>query len=292
MLMPARIAELGIKRNRRIVRHSSSRGHTSRGHNLAEPSRTEGNAVRDWPARPPILIALIDPKPLTREAIVKMLDASFAENVKLLGVSCFDELLDLFSTDEFLDKKDRIFVILYIRNVGVADNWVQEQLRLINSQQPKMPVIMISDRDDADDVMNALNCGVRGYIPTSIAAEVAIAALTLVEAGGTYIPAGALLPEGRGAHENSEKGQQAQQLTEELNFTSLTSRELDVIDLLRQGNTNKVIAKHLNMRESTVKVHVRNIFKKLHATNRTHAAAVANRLLAKLDSIGAAERPH
>jgi DNA-binding NarL/FixJ family response regulator len=278
MFMPACIAELSIRRNRRVVRHSPSRGH-----NLTEPS-TEGNAVRDWPARPPILIALIDPKPLTRESILKMLDASFHENVDLLGVSCFDELLDLFSTDEFVDKKDRILVILYIRNARVADNWVQEQLRLINSQQPKMPVVMISDRDDADDVMNALNCGVRGYIPTSIAAEVAIAALTLVEAGGTYIPAGALLPEGRGAQENSEKGEQAQQLTEALN---LTSREVDVIDLLRQGNANKVIAKHLNMREITVKVHVRNILKKLHATNRTHAATVANRLLAK-----AAERPH
>lgn len=268
MFMPARIAEICIRRNRRVVRHSPSRGH-----NLTEPS-TEGNAVRDWPARPPILIALIDPKPLTRESILKMLDASFPENVDLLGASCFDELLDLFSTDEFVDKKDRILVILYIRNARVTDNWVQEQLRLITSEQPKMPVVMISDRDDADDVMNALNCGVRGYIPTSIAAEVAIAALTLVEAGGTYIPAGALLPEVRGAQENSEKGEQ---LTEALN---LTSRELDVIDLLRQGNANKVIAKHLNMRESTVKVHVRNILKKLHATNRTHAATVANRLLA------------
>jgi DNA-binding NarL/FixJ family response regulator len=216
-------------------------------------------------------------------------DASLPEDVKLLGVSGFDELLDLSSTDEFLDKEDRILVILYIRNAGVADNWVQEQLRLIKNQQPKMPVIMISDRDDADDVMHALNCGVRGYIPTSIAAEVAIAALTLVEAGGTYIPVGALLAEGRGAQENPEKAEQAQ-LEEELN---LTSRELAVIDLLREGSANKVIAKHLNMRESTVKVHVRNILKKLRATNRTHAATIANRLLAKLDPMGAAaERPH
>src|SRR5215469_12987468 len=117
MFMPARIAELGIRRNSRVVRHRPRRGH-----NLTEPS-TEGNTVRDWPARPPILIALIDPKPLTRESILKMLDASFPENVKLVGVSCFDELLDLSSTAEFVEKEDRILVIFYIRNAGVADNW-------------------------------------------------------------------------------------------------------------------------------------------------------------------------
>jgi DNA-binding NarL/FixJ family response regulator len=272
MFMSARIAELDIRRNRRVVRHTPRRGH-----NLTEPS-TGGDVVHVLPARPPVLIALIDPKPLTRESILKMLKASLPENVKLQGVSCFDELLDSSSiNDEFVEKEARMLIILYIRNAGVADNWVQEQLRLIKSRQPKMPVIMISDRDDADDVMYALSCGVRGYIPTSIAAEVAIAALTLVEAGGTYIPAGALLPERRGALENPEKDGQTQLLADELN---LTSRELAVIDLLREGNANKVIAKRLDMRESTVKVHVRNILKKLRATNRTHAATVANRLLA------------
>ena len=280
MFVLAHTAALGVRRNTRVARHRATRGHYLIG--------SEGNTVRDRPARSPILIALIDPKPLTRQSILKMLDASLPENVKLLGASCFDELLDLSSTDEFLNSENRILVVLYIRNAGVADNWVQEQLRLIKSRQPTILVTMISDRDDdADDVMYALNCGVRGYIPTSAVAEVAIAALTLVEAGGTYIPAGALLPEARGVQENPERDEQAQ-LPEELN---LTSRELAVIDLLREGNANKVIAKCLNMRESTVKVHVRNILKKLRATNRTHAATVANRLLPKPDLMQLAERP-
>jgi hypothetical protein len=52
-----------------------------------------------------------------------------------------------------------------------------------------------------------------------------------------------------------------------------------VIDLLREGKPNKLIARQLHMQENTVKVHVRNILKKLNASNRTHAAFVANRLL-------------
>ncbi len=263
-------------------------------HNPTRPT-PEGNAGSDRPPRPPVLIALIDPKPLTRESILKMLDASLSEldaslseNAKLLGVSCFDELLYISGTDEFVvDKEHRIIVILYIRNAGVADNWVQAQLQLIKSQQPEIPVIMISDRDDAGNVVCALNCGVRGYIPTSMAAEVAVAVLILVEAGGTYIPAGTLLSEWRGAEEDPEKDEQPQLVGKALK--TLTSRELAVIDLLREGSANKVIANRLNMRESTVKVHVRNILKKLRATNRTHAATVVNRLLT---NAAPGERPH
>jgi DNA-binding NarL/FixJ family response regulator len=59
----------------------------------------------------------------------------------------------------------------------------------------------------------------------------------------------------------------------------LSPRERAVVDLLREGKPNKLIAAQLGMQESTVKVHVRNTLKKLHAVNRTHAASLANRLL-------------
>jgi DNA-binding NarL/FixJ family response regulator len=51
------------------------------------------------------------------------------------------------------------------------------------------------------------------------------------------------------------------------------------VDALRRGKANKIIAYELNMKESTVKVHVRNIMKKLRATNRTQVAYIANRLI-------------
>jgi len=57
-----------------------------------------------------------------------------------------------------------------------------------------------------------------------------------------------------------------------------TSRQTAVIAALRQGKQNKIIAHELNMRESTVKVHVRNIMQKLKATNRTEVAYLTNQL--------------
>jgi DNA-binding NarL/FixJ family response regulator len=235
--------------------------------------REMGNA----PAAPPMSIVLIDPKPLTRRSLLEMLAKALPDHETLLGASGYEELMGDQQEYLLLHAKPHIF-ILYIRNAGVSDTWVQDQLQRVRLGGLETLVIMISDRDDAEDVVKALDCGVRGYIPTSIAAEVAIAALTLIEAGGTYIPVGALRPEGVQAHIEADEPTRA------LETLNLTSRELAVIDLLREGKPNKVIARQLNMQESTVKVHVRNILKKLRASNRTHAASVANRLFAHATS--------
>jgi DNA-binding NarL/FixJ family response regulator len=215
-----------------------------------------------------ISIALIDPKPLTRRSIAEMLANALPDYVTLTAASC-EELLALRSR---LTGSPHL-IIVYIRSAGVTDAFVQEALEL-RLRLPDARVIVLSDRDDVQNINDALSCGVRGYIPTSVEAEVAIAALTLIKAGGTYIPA----HERRSATSKLDIGVEGDRrgLPVELD---LTPRELSVLDLLREGKPNKLIAAGLNMEESTVKVHVRNILKKLRAANRTEAASVANRLL-------------
>ncbi len=273
MHLPAFVPDLSVRRNNRHGVHFRQR----RGRNFAELA-VSAEETWDLHQRPPVLIALIDPKPLTRESIIRMLGDALPEHVKLAGASSFDALLDPIEAGQSpRTQADLSLAILYIRSAGVTDDWVQEQLQMIRNQQRELPVIMISDREDADDIISALNYGIRGYIPTSIAAEVAIAALTLIEAGGTYVPADALRSEGA-EFQNHRNDDEPVHVPGE---PSLTSRELAVIDLLREGKSNKVIAIQLRMSESTVKVHVRNILKKLRVTNRTGAAMVANRLLAQ-----------
>jgi DNA-binding NarL/FixJ family response regulator len=135
---------------------------------------------------------------------------------------------------------------------------------------------VLSDKDDVDDVNRALTHGARGYIPTSVEREVAVAALRLIGAGGTFVPAHALRSTAAKVDDQPEGGRQRRS-----DGLDLTPRELSVIDLLREGKPNKLIARQLDMQENTVKVHVRNILKKLNAANRTHAVFVANRLLSQ-----------
>ena len=94
--------------------------------------------------------------------------------------------------------------------------------------------------------------------------EITIEAVRFVLAGGTYVPMDCLLA--------SDPPADAPQPT-----TSglVTGRELAVIRAIQKGKSNKVIAYELNMCESTVKVHVRNIMKKMNAKNRTEVAVKA-----------------
>ena len=214
-------------------------------------------------------VALIDPKPLTRRSIADLLAEAFPECAIVTASTC-DELLEI----EGIGRPN--LVVFYIRSAGLTNTCVQSALELLRVRFPEAWAVVLSDRDDVDEVNRALTHGVRGYIPTSVGCEIAVAALKLISTGGTFVPAHAL--RSTAAKPDDQPEGERQRRSDGLD---LTPRELSVIDLMREGKPNKLIAARLDMQESTVKVHVRSILKKLNAANRTHAAFVANRLLGK-----------
>jgi DNA-binding NarL/FixJ family response regulator len=127
---------------------------------------------------------------------------------------------------------------------------------------PGVPMAVLSDYEDAENIREAFNLGVQGYIPTSLASRVAIGAVHLVCVGGTFVPAAMLLSD----------GERRQAAAGEPLIEGFTQRQSQILDCLRRGMANKLIAYELDMCESTVKVHIRNIMKKLNATNRTQVA--------------------
>jgi DNA-binding NarL/FixJ family response regulator len=232
----------------------------------------------------PISMTLIDPKPLTRRSIADLLAKAFPEYAMVAASTC-EELLEI---DERRIGRLNL-VVVYVRDVGLTRTYIQSGLELLRVRLPEASVIVLFDRDDVDEVNRALAHGARGYIPTSVEWEVAVAALRLISAGGTFVPADALRSTAAKLDDQPEGERQRRS-----DGRDLTPRELSVIDLLREGKPNKLIAARLDMQESTVKVHVRNILKKLNAANRTHAAFVANRLVAlpnSLRPIGQAQSP-
>jgi DNA-binding NarL/FixJ family response regulator len=231
--------------------------------------RLERNAHAGRRKKQRLSVALIDPKPLTRRSLAEMLAKALPDYAMVVASSC-EELLEV----EGRSSGSLRLVIVYIRSAGIVGTSMQDALHLVRRQLPESLLIVLSDRDDIDDVNQALSCGVRGYIPTSAECEVAFAALRLVNAGGTFVPADAL----RSATAKEDVSLEGERRGPS-HPLDLTPRELSVVDLLREGKPNKLIAAQLDMQESTVKVHVRSILKKLHAANRTHAASVANRLL-------------
>jgi DNA-binding NarL/FixJ family response regulator len=233
----------------------------------------DGNLAsdEDAPTRLPISMALIDPKPLTRQPIGDLLAEAFPEYA-MVAVSTCDELLEI--DGRRIGKLN--LAVVNIRDQRLTNTCVQSALELLRVRFPEASTVVLSDRDDVDEINRALTHGVRGYIPTSVECGIGVAALRLVRAGGTFVPANALRSTAAKPDDQPDRERQGRS-----DGRDLTPRELSVIDLLREGEPNRLIAAQLDMQESTVKVHVRNILKKLNAANRTHAAFVANRLLSQ-----------
>lgn len=146
-----------------------------------------------------------------------------------------------------------------------------EELSALSQLPSGVPVTVLSDAESLDEIVDALDQGARGYIPTSLSLKVAIEAIRLVSAGGIYVPASSLMAAKRTPEESSNSQRY---------FNGIfTARQAAVVEALRRGKANKIIAYELNMCESTVKVHVRTIMKKLKAKNRTEVAFLANGFL-------------
>ena len=146
-----------------------------------------------------------------------------------------------------------------------------ERLAELAAHTGHCPAVILSDNEDPDLIVQMLGKNVRGYVPTSLSIAVAMQAIELACAGGVYVPASSLIA----AHRLQESPSTAVQTSNGL----FTARQAAVVEALQRGKPNKIIAYELKMRESTVKVHVRNIMKKLHATNRTEVVYKTNLLL-------------
>jgi DNA-binding NarL/FixJ family response regulator len=249
-----------------VVPPDSDNASNKRSLRLRESPSLSGRAERAR-KKLPTSVALIDPKRLTRSLIGDLLAKAFPEYAMVTASTC-EELLEI----EGIGRPN--LVVIYIKSEGLTKSWVQSALELLRVGLPEASTVVLSDRSDVDEVNRALAHGARGYIPTSNEFEIAVAALRLISAGGTFVPADALRST-TAEPDNQPEGERHGRS----NGRDLTPRELSVIDLLREGKPNKLIAARLEMQESTVKVHVRSILRKLNAANRTHAAFVANRLL-------------
>jgi two-component system, NarL family, nitrate/nitrite response regulator NarL len=132
--------------------------------------------------------------------------------------------------------------------------------------RPELPVIVLSASEDAQQAREALTRGALGYVPKSASRHALLSAIRLVLNGEIYVPplilsdSEAPKPEAHALRTNS--GQPL-----------LTDRQIEVLKRLSEGQSNKAIARDLDLSEKTVKAHVTAIFRALNVVNRTQAAA-------------------
>ncbi len=211
-------------------------------------------------------IVVVDQRVLIRDCLVRCLKTA-NDNCNVLAFASVRDWLAVAA-----EHPAPAVIVLCAQDRKPVEVQIGGELSLLAGHGIDVPIVIISDAEDMNHVVAALESGVRGYIPTSVTLDVAVEAMRLVEAGGTFAPASTMISwkrtEESGLHQNGQ--------LKDL----FTARQVAVLAVLRQGKANKRIAHELNMREGTVKVHIRNIMKKLKAKNRTEVAILANDLFA------------
>jgi DNA-binding NarL/FixJ family response regulator len=227
--------------------------------NANGPARTDEGPVREvriGACEQLEMVIYLDPRAFTRDCVGGWLQSSLSHfRVRVLQ--------DPDQLEAAPGIGDRIRAVII--NPGperMSSATVARLLSRVGELLPEVPVAVLSDFEDPESIREAFNLGVRGYIPTSLAALVAVEAVHMVCVGGTFAPTAALL-----SQSERPQGPAGESLIE-----GFTQRQSQILDCLRRGMANKLIAYELNMCESTVKVHIRNIMKKLNATNRTQVA--------------------
>ena len=205
-------------------------------------------------------VIIVESRIFLRECIQRSIQSALSIPVETL--SSFSELGDRGT----LGLAQLIIISLGETNTQES----AEALGIIADLAPTLPTIVLSSKYNFEVMRAVIGCGAKGYIPMTMGFEIAVEAVRFVLAGGTYVPAECLrsaIPSAGATTRTAASG-------------AITSREFAVARAIHQGKPNKIIAYELNMCESTVKVHVRHIMKKLRAKNRTDVAIKATALLA------------
>ena len=143
-----------------------------------------------------------------------------------------------------------------------------EALQLIIEDVPSTAVLMLTVSEEAEDLSAALRNGARGYLLKNVEAEYLNSAIKKAVAGDPVIAesmTAKLVMQFRSGHNQVTSSDREK----------LTPRERETMVCIYRGESNKEIARHLDVAESTVKIHVQNILKKLNLTSRVQIAVYA-----------------
>ncbi len=144
-------------------------------------------------------------------------------------------------------------------------------LQAVKEIELKIPVVMLTTSNDEQDLVEALRNGAQGYLLKDMEPDELVGALRDIEKGKNVVAQGltdvlARMVQGDPGEEPAAKDSP---------FSELTPRELEILCLLADGQSNKVIARNLGISDGTVKLHVKAILRKLEVHSRVEAAVIA-----------------
>lgn len=208
-------------------------------------------------ATPPISVLLVDDHTLFRSGIRSLL-------LRHPEFAVVGEAADGFEGVKLAQQLQPQVILLDLNMPGMSG---VETLQLLGQDCPGSAVVMLTVSEDAEDLGVALKAGASGYLLKNIDTDYLTRAIRRAAAGETVVA------EAMTAKLVAQLQAGTTPATSELD--KLTPREREILDCLARGESNKGIARTLDLAESTVKIHVQNVLKKLKLSSRVQAAVYA-----------------
>ncbi len=205
-----------------------------------------------------IKVMIVDDHSLVREGLKAVFDQG--KDIEVVG--------EAGSGEEAIDMVDSVKPDVILMDISMPGMNGIQATRLIREKNPEAKVVILTMLDQEGYVYEAIKAGATGYMLKSTSSDDLVNAIQTVHEGKALLHPDAtaqLLKEFVTLAENKAKDY------------GLSNREMEVLQLLSEGNTNKEIAKALWISEQTVKTHVAHIFDKLGTSDRTETVARALR---------------
>ena len=198
-------------------------------------------------------IVIADDHPLFRSAIANLL-VRLNDEIQVNEVEDFSELV------KFLEKEKKLPSLILL-DLKLPDTQGVDGLLFLKKQFPALPVVIVSGYDDTNTIHNTMQYGASGFIPKSLDIHAMGEAILQILDGDLWFP-------------------QIVEMEQEdtIAFEELTTAQLKVLALLKDGKPSKEMARIIGVTEATIKAHLTVIFRKLNVNNRTQAVLAAKKL--------------
>lgn len=211
-----------------------------------------------------IKVLMVDDHALFRDGMHYVLQ-QLAEEVEVIDSGNFLDGMKQAANNPDLD--------LALLDLHMPGSEGVKSILAFHESNPSIPLVVVSGSDQCEDIEKVMEYGAMGFISKMSSSKIMLSALRMVMDGGVYLPPQLL----QQAMVSIDQGS-TDKRTDRQNKNGLTARQMQTLQLLAEGLSNKEISQRMNLAEGTVKIHTAAVYQALRVSSRLDAVSTARRL--------------